>query len=350
MRRVAGRRDCKQVTVEGEPGAETIVRRPRWDTCATLRSVVRTSLERAAVALALAALGSCGGKSGATANGAGSGAVGASGGTSAGGSGAGGSGGLGSGAGGTAGQGAGQSGAGGGGGASTRGGSSGASGAAGKGGAGSGGSAGKSGGAGGALGGAAGNEGGGPGQGGSGEASGSAGAGGTGATTSGAECRTADDCMLVSDCCSCRAEAKSSEIAICDAECFVDSCTSEQITDTEVTCSFGRCVLARSCDRSQVTCRAAPPPCDGGTIPSVLAGCWGPCLAPTECRNVTGCDDCGIDAVCVNDELLAPTSGSNIGCVAPGGCSVGDYCKCLGACSVSCNETANQVNCYCPQC
>jgi len=205
-------------------------------------------------------------------------------------------------------------------------------GVAGAGGAGSGGGGGTAG-AGGAAGGA------------SGAAGGASGAAGTGA---GAECRTAADCVLVSDCCACRAEPKGAQVASCLATCAVDVCAANQIEAHEVTCAFDRCVLARSCDTTRVTCLADPAQCPPGTILSERDGCWGPCLPPTECRRVAACSSCGAGSVCVRQQV---TAGHVIGCVTPASdCRAGNYCGCLEACPGACAEADAGVECICGGC
>jgi hypothetical protein len=173
-----------------------------------------------------------------------------------------------------------------------------------------------------------------------------------GTTGTGHECETAADCTLVSDCCRCdTALASQSYRPSCDAECEVDQCTEMGITDEEVACTAGRCVIARSCDLRQVECEAAPPTCAPGFVPSVRVQdpvrCWGPCLLATECDGVTDCDACPTGSVCVHDAL-----GSKRTCIVPPPhCSPGSYCDCLAPCAVgSCVETGNELSCVCVTC
>jgi hypothetical protein len=198
-------------------------------------------------------------------------------------------------------------------------------------------------GTGGTLGGAGGTLGGTGGTGGSGNAAGTGGRGG-------AECETASDCQMVSDCCTCAAEPKSKLLPVCQSVCVTDQCTSKQIAPSEVACEFGRCVIARSCNLAEVSCEVAQPVCPVGTIPSVQGNCFGPCLPPTECSSVTSCSDCANLAVCVRNEAQLQT----YGCVVPAqSCQSGSYCSCLGACMSpfnACMEAPEQVNCSCPNC
>ena len=208
-------------------------------------------------------------------------------------------------------------------------------GVAGAGGAGGGGGAGTAG-AGGASGAAGGT---------SGAAGGASGAAGKG---SGAECLTAADCVLVSDCCACRAEPKGAQVASCPATCAVDACAAIEIQAHEVTCALDRCVLARTCVTTRVTCLADPPACPPGTIPSVRDACWGPCLPPTECNRVPACSSCGAGSVCVRAQV---TLGHAIGCVTPApDCHAGNYCGCLEACPGACVEADAGVECICGGC
>ena len=206
--------------------------------------------------------------------------------------------------------------------------------------AGAGGTSGAAGGTSGAAGGASGAAGGA-----SGAAGGASGAAGTG---SGAECRTAADCVLVSDCCACRAEPKGAQVASCLATCAVDACAANEIQANEVTCAFDCCVLTRSCDTTRVTCLADPAECPPGTIHSVRDACWGPCLPPTECRRVAACSSCGAGSVCVRQDV---TGGVDIGCVTPApDCRAGNYCGCLEACPGACKEADAGVSCICGGC
>lgn len=123
--------------------------------------------------------------------------------------------------------------------------------------------------------------------------SGSGNAGGAGAQAAGgapfgpvgSECTTEDDCRLVSDCCRCVAAPKGVTLDVCYASCAETMCITDGISGSARVCVNGRCVLDRSCDRSQVTCTTPPPECEPGMIPSVEGACYGPCIASTECRD-----------------------------------------------------------------
>jgi hypothetical protein len=190
---------------------------------------------------------------------------------------------------------------------------------------------------------------------GSGGSAGTGNAGSSGAGQGGAssevECEEAGDCLLFTDCCDCMAVSARENHESCELVCVQSRCSALQITQADVTCSFGRCVLARSCDASKVTCREAPPTCEDGDLPSVDGTCWGGCVAATECHDVGECGDCPSGTVCVEFQSQL----QSFRCVAPGpGCEKGSYCECLpGACPNAlsfCEEEGDQVVCPCPTC
>ena len=172
--------------------------------------------------------------------------------------------------------------------------------------------------------------------------------GGTSGTGGGGrECETADDCEMFSDCCNCEAVPKGTALPTCDLLCIQDQCSALQIEPEEVACSFGRCVLDRSCNHALATCDSLPQPCPDGLVRSLTEGCWGPCLPPTECRDVTDCSSCADGDVCVHEASWFQADG----CVRPDpSCTKGNYCECLEACSVACVESDDAVTCHCPVC
>jgi hypothetical protein len=158
------------------------------------------------------------------------------------------------------------------------------------------------------------------------------------------ECQTAADCQLESDCCGCKAISRRGD-EFCALDCARDPCPEMGITADDVACRQGRCVLARSCDAGRVVCRAAPPTCSEGTVPSVVDDCWGPCIPPTECANVGSCADCG-DAFCVEFQGMVTT----FNCVTRvQACDRENYCECLGVCG-ECSATDDAVACPCGGC
>jgi hypothetical protein len=133
----------------------------------------------------------------------------------------------------------------------------------------------------------------------------------------------------------------------CALDCARDACRDMNIDRSEVECRYGRCVIARSCDRRRVTCPALPPSCVEGTVPSVLDDCWGPCLPPTECWWIDGCADCG-DALCVEFQARP----SSYHCIERSDdCnSSEDYCGCLGVHCNTCSASDPSVTCVCVVC
>jgi hypothetical protein len=178
---------------------------------------------------------------------------------------------------------------------------------------------------------------------------GASGAGQGGQAGGGRECDTADDCVRFSDCCSCMGVPVGSTGPYCNLVCIQSACEAQQIGPEDVTCAFGRCVIDRSCNHALATCDETPEPCPNGQVRTLDDGCFGGCLAPTECRDVTDCTSCG-SAVCVLEEPQIRT----VGCVDPGAsCEKGSYCDCLDACPPAgfvCMEDDDAVHCPCPVC
>ncbi|MCA9595963.1 MAG: hypothetical protein KC776_21765 [Myxococcales bacterium] len=46
------------------------------------------------------------------------------------------------------------------------------------------------------------------------------------------------------------------------------------------------------CNPSSVSCKAAVPNCPAGQVPSVNAGCWGPCVPILACSAISDCSQC----------------------------------------------------------
>ena len=179
---------------------------------------------------------------------------------------------------------------------------------------------------------------------------GASGTGQGGQAGGGRECETADDCVGFTDCCSCMAVPVGTTGPECDLVCIQSACEAQRIDPEDVTCAFGRCVIDRSCNHSLASCDETPEPCPNGQVRTLNdSGCFGGCLAPTECRDVTDCASCG-DAVCVIEEPQIRT----FGCVDPGSsCTKGNYCDCLEACPTGgfvCMEGEDAVHCPCPVC
>jgi hypothetical protein len=101
-----------------------------------------------------------------------------------------------------------------------------------------------------------------------------------------AECEIADDCAVLNDCCTCAALPAKNLPGECEKLCIQSACAARGLESVTAVCSDKRCVFDLSCDSSLVTCKLAKPSCDAGMIPSVIEPCWGPCIAPDECRDL----------------------------------------------------------------
>lgn len=180
---------------------------------------------------------------------------------------------------------------------------------------------------------------------------GGSGAGGAGGRPSAVECRSNEDCYLLDDCCgNCSAEPVPSPglPPRCRLVCDQTACALPGIRADEVICRGGQCILDRSCNAVRRTCDSLPPACPDGQVPSIDdSGCWGPCLAPTECREVTSCADCANDLCVESGQRIITT------CRARSFCEEGSYCQCLepcGAGAVACSEDEGRVSCTCITC
>jgi len=167
-------------------------------------------------------------------------------------------------------------------------------------------------------------------------------------TTPGAECEVDADCVLVDDCCSCSGEPKDANVRACSAVCKQSACAALGMQGVRTRCSAKRCVLELSCNAALVTCKAAQPSCASGQVPSVLEGCWGPCIDATECREVTDCSGCGAGSTCVTESMFVTTA---IHCVSVSpACESAPSCQCVDACSVACGDADGKIGCFCPGC
>lgn len=112
-------------------------------------------------------------------------------------------------------------------------------------------------------------------------------------TRSRPECESASDCFLASDCCYCEAMPQDA-VWGCPADCGRLLCDVLDIDASDVLCLNGRCVLDRTCG-SGVTCEKSGPTCpEDGVLPPmhrppmtamVEDGCWGGCIAVSECSD-----------------------------------------------------------------
>ncbi len=167
------------------------------------------------------------------------------------------------------------------------------------------------------------------------------------------ECKTDDDCELLSDCCNCIAAPKGkAKLPYCEpTPCFADQCSANQIQ--QASCVAGQCIKGFKCDGSQVLCNALPPLCEGGEVPSVDQGCWGPCVPAVQCASVANCSECPGGTSCVVNQAFT----SSAHCVnVPAGCTAD--CTCLGkaACTGEFDACVDKVNdgsavhCECTAC
>ena len=189
-------------------------------------------------------------------------------------------------------------------------------------------------------------------------ASGSSGALGSGASAGPGEpeCTKDLDCVLINDCCRCKAMAASAERPVCgDVVCQVGSCEARQTGARTAICNLGRCVLDVSCDASKVTCERLPPQCPAGELPVVDRFCWaGGCVPASQCAGVTDCSQCGPELACVVADSLTDT----FHCAAPAPSCPGDRsCACLGpsVCITPFGKCADStpdraVHCSCSTC
>jgi hypothetical protein len=169
----------------------------------------------------------------------------------------------------------------------------------------------------------------------------------SGMCTSLLECATDDDCEIAADCCNCQVVPKGTRVATCRVACGSNECEVRGLF-THAECTLGRCTLAVSCDARRVTCDALPPACTG-QVPSVGDdGCWGPCVTPSECSDVTDCNACG-DDLCVK---FPNVGGITFRCIPPRAeCEPGSLCECLAPCGgFGCSEENGEVGCYCVAC
>src|SRR5690606_15846091 len=80
-----------------------------------------------------------------------------------------------------------------------------------------------------------------------------------------------------------------------------------------------------SCEQSQVTCRPVTASCDEGEVPSVIGGCWGPCVPEAWCPpTYNPCEGLSCGATCSH----CPPDDE--GCVEP---TVINYCQADGSCA-----------------
>ncbi|PCC69416.1 hypothetical protein SAMN02745121_08129 [Nannocystis exedens] len=178
----------------------------------------------------------------------------------------------------------------------------------------------------------------------------------------GATCEQDSDCQVYTDCCTCDVLAAGEQPPACDIlECFVDVCSTYDLTPQPPVCRFGRCTFAEvTCNPTAVTCKSQPPNCPLGTLPSVAGDCWsGKCTPVEACNWAPDCATCKTDPtdplVCV----LKGQKGAYHVC-EPKPVACGDApeidCTCgQEICDASpphttCNDLTPGIECACPFC
>lgn len=74
--------------------------------------------------------------------------------------------------------------------------------------------------------------------------------------------------------------------------CSGASCDALYANERECAGAYGSCpAAATNCDPNDTFCRAFPPVCRDGEVPSVIDSCWGPCVPFAECGPIA----CGSD-------------------------------------------------------
>jgi hypothetical protein len=95
------------------------------------------------------------------------------------------------------------------------------------------------------------------------------------------QCSTDADCRLWSDCCGCFILEPGEQADPCPDVCDQDVCAVLGISEQDVACHSGHCGIVSTCNVEEVTCDVPPPDCAEDELPSVVNGCWGPCVHAT---------------------------------------------------------------------
>jgi hypothetical protein len=193
-----------------------------------------------------------------------------------------------------------------------------------------------------------------------GTATGGTSTGGVGGASGGhPECVTADDCQLISDCCSCLPVSKGTPTPFCMiAGCLQSACAARGLTASDVACIAGRCTWSRTCNPAGVTCLMASPMCPVGQAPLVVGNCYsGGCVKVEDCSEVASCDMCKSGTTAAPTGLLCATFQTlppSYHCVStPQACVGNPTCSCMGICSggLSCVvPDSTTLTCQCPEC
>ena len=183
-----------------------------------------------------------------------------------------------------------------------------------------------------------------------------------GATTAGPSssttCEQDEDCTLINDCCYCLATHVEDAPAPCEMqECFAPTCDANGLPNLEVRCRFGTCEFVPiSCSAYLVACDEAPPECTDSQLPSVVDGCWGPCVPAEVCDTVPSCDDCPEGEACI--ETLTMFFGYTYACepIDPS-CAGAPDCTCMGTacedpymCGPASDTNGVDLACFCRGC
>jgi hypothetical protein len=158
----------------------------------------------------------------------------------------------------------------------------------------------------------------------------------------GRECMRDADCEILGDCCGCHSVTNGT-ISTCSLDCASDHCR-DFATAPTARCAFGQCVLDVSCIGT-VVCPALPPSCGPGQVPTIVGGCYGPCIDAPECRAVEDCQACnGPGQACLYEYGAVGVAH----CVAiPTGCDP-PRCSCMsGLCGAiePCQDLPNGIQC-----
>jgi hypothetical protein len=170
-------------------------------------------------------------------------------------------------------------------------------------------------------------------------------------------CEQDEDCMLLNDCCYCLATHVEDAPPPCEMqECFAPTCDANGLPNLEVRCRFGTCEFVPfSCSPFLVACDELPPECTASQLPSVVDGCWGPCVPAELCDAVPSCDTCLEGEVCIESSTQL---GYTFTCepIDPSCPGVPD-CTCMGTacedpfvCAPASDANGADLACECPTC
>ncbi len=144
------------------------------------------------------------------------------------------------------------------------------------------------------------------------------------------ECQEASDCTLVNNCCECNVLASGESAKECDPGIACDDsfCSANGFGEIQARCFAGKCSLGMDCNQVHAACDVFPPQCTGGTIPSVVGSCWGPCVEPKDCLDIGDCDGCNPEtSACVINHVLQ----QSVQCVKTWeACDGLPTCECMG--------------------